>query len=150
MLKALFQSSPLSARETANVQLGPLERKVMDIVWQRGQSSVRDIYLVLGPDWAYTTLMTTLDRLHKKGLLARTKEGRAFLYAPCLSASEFARRVARNMLDVLLGNRGAGDEPVLACIVDTVSEHDHALLDELERLVQQKREALAQEGDGDV
>lgn len=142
MLKALFNVSVPAREETAQVQLGPLERKVMDVVWERGQSSVRDIHRVLGPEWAYTTVMTTLDRLHKKGLLARTKAGRAFLYAPNLSASEFSRSIARTLLDLLLGHRVEGGEPVLACIVDTVTEHDHTLLDELERLVQEKRETL--------
>ena len=114
----------------------------MEVAWQRGPASVRDIFLALEASWAYTTVMTTLDRLHKKGLLERTKEGHAFLYVPRVSAREFERSIARQVLDMLLGRRADGVEPILACIVDTVSDHDHALLDELDRLVQAKREAL--------
>ncbi|MBS1809780.1 MAG: BlaI/MecI/CopY family transcriptional regulator [Acidobacteria bacterium] len=118
----------------------------MKLIWQRGQSSVRDIYLALDSSWAYTTLMTTLDRLHKKGMLARVKDGRAFLYSPSISVRDFEQGIARDVLDMLLGRGAAGVKPILACIVDTVTEHDHALLDELDRLVKEKREAL-QEGE---
>ncbi|HEX8353656.1 MAG TPA: hypothetical protein VF611_12195, partial [Pyrinomonadaceae bacterium] len=54
---------------------------------------------------------------------------------------EFERGVAEDVLDDLLGRSG-GAEPLLACIVDAVSEHDRALLDELHRLVEEKRREL--------
>jgi len=121
--------------------LGKLEREVMQFVWQRGECSVRDIHDEFDGRIAYTTLMTTLDRLYKKNLLARRKDGRAFVYAPRVSAAELERGIAQDVIDVLLG-RGAGAEPVLACIVDAVSERDRELLDELERLVKEKRRQL--------
>ena len=62
--------------------LGKLERETMDEVWKRKEVSVRDLELAFGERIAYTTIMTTLDRLYKKGLLKRRKEGRAFLYSP--------------------------------------------------------------------
>jgi predicted transcriptional regulator len=125
-------------------ELGPLEREVMEIVWRwrKSEVSVRDIYLAFEERLAYTTLMTTLDRLHKKGLLERRKDGRAFLYSPRLSPQEFERSVAREVIDTLLGRGAEGVEPVLACIVEAVSEHDRALLDELDRLIKAKRRAL--------
>lgn len=144
-----MSSAPKSG-EKSSVQLGPLETKVMELVWRRGSSSVRDIYLALESSWAYTTLMTTLDRLHKKGLLERTKDGRAFLYSPRLSAQEFEHSIARDVLDMLLGRQSEGVEPILACIVDTVSDHDHTLLDELDRLVKEKRAALQHGGPDNV
>lgn len=140
--------------ETIAPELGPLERDVMKIVWQRagsnspddkdnrGEASVRDVYLAFNERLAYTTIMTTLDRLHKKGLLERRKDGRAFLYSPRLSPKEFERSVARDVIDTLLGRGADGVEPVLACIVDAVGEHDRALLDELDRLIEEKRRAL--------
>ncbi len=132
--------------EAGRAELGPLERDVMEMVWRNRESgrevSVRDIYLAFEERLAYTTLMTTLDRLHKKGLLERRKDGRAFLYSPRLSPQEFERSIARNVIDTLLG-RGAGDaEPVLACIVDAVSDHDRELLDELDRLIKEKKREL--------
>jgi predicted transcriptional regulator len=86
--------------------------------------------------------MTTLDRLHKKGLLERRKDGRAFLYSPRLSPEQFTRGVTQDLIDGLLGRGEGGVEPVLACIVDAVSERDRALLDELDRLVKEKRREL--------
>ncbi len=136
--------------EAAAAKLGPLELDVMEIVWQRyesaspgiGEVSVRDIYLAFGERLAYTTLMTTLDRLHKKGLLERRKDGRAFLYSPRFSSQELERNIARDVIDALLGRGENGVEPVLACIVDAVSDHDRQLLDELDRLVKEKRRSL--------
>ena len=140
--------------EATTPELGPLEREVMETVWQhydRGGTaasgvSVRDVHLAFGGRLAYTTLMTTLDRLHKKGLLGRRKGGRAFLYSPRLSPQEFERSQARGVIDTLLGRGPEGVEPVLACIVDAVGEHDRALLDELDRLIEEKRRALRRSG----
>jgi len=127
-------------------ELGPLEREVMEIIWRwrksEGEVSVRDIYLAFEERLAYTTLMTTLDRLHKKGLLERRKDGRAFLYSSRLSPQEFERSVARDVIDTLLGRGAEGVEPVLACIVEAVSERDRALLDDLDRLIKEKRREL--------
>jgi predicted transcriptional regulator len=103
---------------------------------------VRDVHEEFAGRIAYTTLMTTLDRLYKKGLLAREKDGRAFVYAPRVSPEEFERGIAQDVVDALLGRSQDAVEPVLACIVDAVSEHDRELLDELERLVREKRRQL--------
>ena len=129
-------------REVVGLALGKLEREVMEEVWKRGEANVRDVHAAFGERAAYTTLMTTLDRLYKKGLLERRKEGRAFLYGPRVSREEFEKGVAKDMIDGLLGHRA---EPVLACIVEAVSERDRALLDELDRLVKQKRREMREE-----
>jgi predicted transcriptional regulator len=122
--------------------LGPLEQEVLELVWQRGTASVRDIHWALNERLAYTTLMTTLDRLFKKGLLARHKDGRAFCYSPHATPEELARGLTRRALDGLLGRNPDGVEPLLACIVDAVTEHDRELLDDLDRLIQEKRRTL--------
>ena len=62
--------------EVASLALGKLERAVLDETWNRREVSVRDIYLAFEERIAYTTLMTTLDRLYKKRLLDRRKDGR--------------------------------------------------------------------------
>lgn len=127
-------------REVASLALGKLERQVLDQAWRRGgEVSVRDIYLAFDERIAYTTLMTTLDRLYKKKLLDRRKDGRAFLYAPAVSREEFEHGIREDVIDGLLGGGAEGIEPVLACIVDTVSENDRQLLDELDRLVKEKK-----------
>jgi len=128
--------------EVASLALGKLERRVLDETWQRGEVTVRDIYLAFGEGIAYTTLMTTLDRLFRKQLLDRRKDGRAFLYSAAVSREEFEHGIREDVIDGLLGGGAEAIQPVLACIVDTVSEYDRELLDELDRLVREKKREL--------
>ncbi|MBD0370021.1 MAG: BlaI/MecI/CopY family transcriptional regulator [Pyrinomonadaceae bacterium] len=114
----------------------------MDELWRRGEMSVRDMHKAFNERTAYTTLMTTLDRLHKKGLLNRRKHRRAFLYSPRVTRVEFEQGVTEDLVEGLLGPPNGGVEPVLSCIIDKVGERDRALLDELERLVREKRREL--------
>jgi predicted transcriptional regulator len=122
--------------------LGKLERAVMEETWRRGEISVREMHRAFDERTAYTTLMTTLDRLHKKGLLARRKDGRAFIYSPSVSREQFKQGVAEDVIEGLLSLGTESVEPVLACIVEAVSEHDRDLLDELDRLVREKKREL--------
>jgi len=129
-------------REVVSEALGKLEQNVLKEVWRRDEASVRDIYLAFDEKIAYTTLMTTLDRLFKKNLLARRKDGRAFLYSALVSQEDLDRGIKEDVVDGLLGHGADGVEPILACIVDTLSERDRELLDELDRLVQEKKREL--------
>ena len=129
-------------REVASLALGKLERQVLEEAWRRGEVSVRDIYIAFEERIAYTTLMTTLDRLFRKQILDRRKDGRAFFYSPAVSREEFEHGIREDVIDGLLGRGAEGIQPVLACIVETVSERDRELLDELDRLVQEKKREL--------
>jgi len=129
-------------REMVGAALGKLEREVMELSWRQGEISVRDVYLAFEERIAYTTLMTTLQRLHKKGVLDRRKQGRAFFYAPRFSPLEFEQGIAKDLIEGLIGQAEDGVEPVLACIVDAVSEHDRTFLDALDRLIQEKKQEL--------
>lgn len=117
--------------------LGPLEVAVMNIVWQRGESTVRDVVDLLMRPLAYTTVMTTLDRLYKKGLLTRRKSERAFLYTPRLSREAWEQERAGEFVAGLLTAR----ESLVSCLVDAVG-HDERLLDELERKIRERRREL--------
>lgn len=132
-------------REAVKAALGELEREVMEEIWRSGETSVRHIHTAFDNRAAYTTLMTTLERLYKKGLLKRRKDGRAFLYAPRLSREDFTRSVARDVIDGLLGQTDGETKPVLACIVEAVGEYDSKMLDELEKLLKEKRRKLKAE-----
>ena len=128
--------------EVASLALGKLEREVLEQTWLRREVSVRDVYLHFEERIAYTTLMTTLDRLYKKRLLHRRKDGRAFLYSAAVGRDELEHGIREDVIDSLF-EHGAGEiQPVLACFVDTVSERDRELLDELERLVREKKREL--------
>jgi len=97
--------------------MGELEQAVMDILWNRRESlSVRDVHELLARDrdLAYTTVMTVLDRLAKKGFVVRNLDGRAWSYRP---ASSRAAQIASEMQD-LLGRLSAEErQEVLARIV---------------------------------
>jgi predicted transcriptional regulator len=123
---------------------GPLELRILDALWrERRPVTVRDLQPGF-PGVAYTTLMTTLDRLYRKGVLERTKVCRAYAYAPRFPRKELEAHLATRVIDELLGAaRSAGTlEPVLSCFVDAVSERDRLALDDLERLVKAKRSHL--------
>ncbi len=125
---------------------GPLEIRVLEALWARGaQACVRDIQPQF-PGVAYTTLMTTLDRLFRKGTLAREKSGRAFYYRPRGSRQQLISQLAGSTLATLLPGDAASVRPILSMFVDTVGERDHALLDELEELVRARREELKTKG----
>jgi predicted transcriptional regulator len=117
---------------------GTLELRVLDAVWRRqsDEVSVRDIQ----PDFpgsAYTTLMTTMDRLHRKGVLERRKVGRAFAYRAVSSRTELESGLVTRALQSVL--KGDSAQPILSFFVEEVSRQDDRLLDELERLVREKR-----------
>jgi predicted transcriptional regulator len=131
-------------REAVLSSLGSLERKTLEEVWRRKEVCVKDVVDSLGEQFAYTTVMTTLDRLYKKGYLTRRKEGRAFAYAAKWSREDLQIGMAGDFIAGLIDRAAGGVEPVLACIVDAVSEKDRELLDDLERLVNQKRAELEQ------
>lgn len=115
---------------------GALELRVLEALWRRGPATVRDICDDF-PAAAYTTLMTTMERLHKKGVLQREKSGRAFIYQSVSTRAELESGLITRAIQPLLSSDSA--RPVLSCFVDEVSRHDERLLDELERLVQEKR-----------
>src|SRR5688572_1418570 len=97
--------------DVAASALGPLERQTLEEVWRRGETSVRDIFLAFEKQIAYTTLMTTLDRLYKKRLLRRRKDGRAFLYSALVTNEELEQSIAEDVIDGLLGQKSEGVEP---------------------------------------
>lgn len=121
---------------------GPLEIRVLDALWARGTPScVRDLQPRF-PGVAYTTLMTTLDRLFRKGALSRDKSGRAFYYQPRASQQELISELAGSTLATMLPVDSESMRPILSMFVETVGERDHALLDELEALVKARRNEL--------
>jgi predicted transcriptional regulator len=131
-------------REAVLRSLGDLERKTLEAVWRLNEVCVRDVVDALAGAFAYTTVMTTLDRLFKKGYLDRRKSGRAFIYTARMSKEDLRLGVAGDFLAGLIDRATGRVEPVLACIVDTVSDKDRELLNDLERLIKEKKAALDQ------
>jgi len=130
-----------SSREILESRLGTLERQVMNVIWETGEINVREACERLDATVAYTTVMTTMDRLFKKRLLARRKVGRAFVYAAAATRDQLEGAVASELVQSLLQQHGGEPLPLLSSLVDAVSDRDRALLDELERLIHEKRRA---------
>jgi predicted transcriptional regulator len=131
-----------SSRQLVDSGLGALEREVMAIAWNTSEISVRDVCRQLSSNIAYTTAMTTMDRLYKKGLLSRQKVGRAFIYRAAATRDEMENSVTTELVQSLLDHDGAQPLPILSSLVDAVSDCDRALLDDLERLIREKRRAI--------
>jgi predicted transcriptional regulator len=134
-----------SSGEILEKSLGTLERDVMAVCWEQSDICVREVCARLSSSVAYTTVMTTMDRLFKKGLLSRRKLGRAFVYSPTVTRDELQGAVATELVQSLLTRDGSEPLPILSFLVDAVSDRDRSLLDELERLVRQKRRQIDRE-----
>src|SRR6202790_2242551 len=91
-------------RRSQNTQLGPLEQQLLSSLWTRGSATVREILDAGEIKLAYTTVMTTLDRLFKKQLLNRVPEGRAFRYSPRYSQAELEKAAVGETIRQLLGS----------------------------------------------
>jgi predicted transcriptional regulator len=133
-------------RRSPGEPFGRLEAAVMDVLWRNGDElAVRDVQAQLTRIVAYTTVMTTLDRLFKKGFVNRRREGRAFLYTAAYARHEVQATVTTGLLTDLLSGSSAAATPVLSNLVDAVADRDDRLLDELERLVRDKRAQIRKE-----
>ncbi len=126
---------------TSSSQLGPLEQRLLEALWARGSGTVRELLEDGHDDLAYTTLMTTLDRLFKKKVLTRQAEGRAFRYAPRYSREELHREAAGDAFRRLLDASPGASVP-LSYLVEILTERDAHLLDDLWQLVESKRRQL--------
>ncbi len=114
----------------------------METLWTRGECNVREVVDRLARPLAYTTVMTTLDRLFKKGLLARRKSDRAFFYSPALNRAEWEHKRAGDFVTGFLAVAEVSRDLLISCLVEAVGRHDEALLDELEKKIKRRRKEL--------
>lgn len=133
---ALYSSESMPAR----IKLGPLECAILAEVWSHKSLTVRELLEGGKVRLAYTTVMTTLDRLFKKGLLDRTEEGRAFRYSATCPPQEVAHLVAVTGVRRWIESTRPSSLP-LSYFVEAISADD-SLLDELRVLVERKRSEL--------
>jgi predicted transcriptional regulator len=126
--------------------LGRLETAVMEILWSNPECRVHEVVEALDRGLAYTTVMTTLDRLFKKGLLDRTKQDRAYVYRARLTRKEWEHRRATDLVARFLTGSGPARELLLSCFLDAVGDQDALLLDELEKEIRKRRRELSRRG----
>ena len=122
-------------------QLGELETELMERAWAYKEVSVRDLHREMQGRLAYTTLMTTLDRLYKKGLLRRRKEGKAYFYSAILNEQQYQESLTQHFFGMVLNDR-KNSSAVLSRFVEAVTETDREMLEQLDEIVKAKRRAL--------
>ena len=116
---------------------GDLEAVIMHRVWDHGGPvTVRELFDELQQERviAYTTVMTTMDNLHRKGWLARVKEGKAYRYTATASREEYSARLMREALD------GGGDtQAVLSHFVAQMDGEESEVLRTVVRRLADRR-----------
>lgn len=122
-------------------RLHELEAAIMDVVWSKKLISfaVSEVLTILEKHRkiAYTTVMTTLVRLHGKGLLERERAGKRYLYSPKLTREQFLESTVRDVLEGVVEGHQA-----IALLAEKVSAASSCELDELEEIIRQRREEL--------
>ncbi len=128
------RSNQLTVRH-AVLQLipGPLEMEIMEVLWTDGECSVREVVRPLHRPIAYTTVMTTLDRMFKKEVVRRRMHDRAYIYSPRATCEQWRETVVRDVVAKLLVGADNSHELLLACLIKTLLEQQPQLLEKLNR-----------------
>ena len=117
--------------------LTDLELEIMKVIWQRGSATVRDVYeeLLQKRKIAYTTVMTMIGILERKGRLTRKETDRAYIYTPVESRTEVVGSMVQDFLKRVFDGSA---KPLLLHLVEneTISR---AELDDIRKRVKQKR-----------
>ncbi len=127
-----------------SITLTEAELRLMRLLWDRGESAVADLVQAL-PDsapLAYTTVLTTVRILEKKGYVTHRQKGRAFLYSPCVAEHEASRSEVRHVLQRFFGN--SRERLLLSLLGDA-----EVTPEELQRLKQAIAEAPADADEGE-
>ena len=118
--------------------LGPLENEIMEVVWEKGDVTVRDVHesLQQKKPIAYTTVMTTLGRLADKGFLRRIEAQPAHHYSAIVSRDDYASSTVKSVVDWLVDHF---PDPAMAYFVDRVEEEDDEVIDRLREAIEQRK-----------
>ena len=124
----------------ASPEVGDQEHEVLRAVWALGSCTVRQVHERVGESrgLAYTTTSTVLDRLWKKGLVARERDGKVLLYRGARLESVVEGARVRGLVDRILGS---DPTPAVARLVDAVEDIDPALLDKLRHEIGRRQKA---------
>jgi predicted transcriptional regulator len=119
--------------------LGELECSVLEHVWSLNEATVHDVLGRMERPLAYTTIMTTLDRLYRKGLLVRLKRGRAFVYGPACSKEDVQREIARELVNEISADPMHSKDYLLSFLIESVDPKETEVLAKLEAAIREKR-----------
>ena len=123
-----FRFNPSSSK--SKKVLGPLEGDIMEVVWAQGPTTVSAVHKALREhkDIAYTTVMTTMSRLAKKGLLDQDRSAASYVYSAALSKEEFDKYVVAGIIRALLSDYG---DVFVDCFVDMLDDLSPSARDRL-------------------
>lgn len=115
---------------------GPLEAKIMDILWDNEQMTIKDVQSVLEKEKAtnFNTVMTVMNRLVEKGILNKKAAGRSSFYNPIQTREEFINTQSKEMTHELMDEFGS---VVVSHMLDALEDVDEDLVAKLELKIQE-------------
>ncbi|MEN1989010.1 BlaI/MecI/CopY family transcriptional regulator [Paenibacillus hubeiensis] len=115
---------------------GPLEAKIMDVLWSRPGSSIREVQTALEQDRDvnFNTVMTVMNRLVYKGLLSKSQKGRTSLYHPVQSKEQFMNDQSKELSHELVDEFGA---LAVNHMLDALEDVDASLIERLEQKIKE-------------
>lgn len=131
-----FSFSPF--KEGLDQVFGKLEKPIMETLWIKGESSVRDILEELNNSQGqtYSTLITVMNRLSNKGLLEKKKVGKTFFYTPAYTKAELLDIVSKK---VIQGISELSLQTTILNFIDYISSKDSKELDHLSELIKNRK-----------
>ncbi|QTD39798.1 BlaI/MecI/CopY family transcriptional regulator [Sporosarcina sp. Te-1] len=120
---------------------GPLEAKIMDILWDAEELRIREVQQILEREklTSFNTVMTVMNRLVEKNILQKRTEGRSSVYKPVQSRMEFLNSQSKEMTHELMDEFG---NVVVSHMLDALEEADDDLVAKLERKIQELKKGL--------
>ncbi|MBB4825262.1 putative transcriptional regulator [Sporosarcina luteola] len=120
---------------------GPLEAKIMDILWNAEELTIREVQQVLNREKMtnFNTVMTVMNRLVEKKILQKRTVGRSSLYKPVQSRMQFLNSQSKEMTNELMDEFG---NVVVSHMLDALEEADNELVAKLERKIQELKKGL--------
>lgn len=126
----------------SQLKLGELEIAVLEDIWRVGQCEARDLHIRIGSKRGNSlqTIQSTLERLHRKGLLARERVSHAYVYTATKSREAVMAHLIECSLSRFSAGQGGG---LMAAFAGYMSQADPDLLDELEALIERHKRRIA-------
>lgn len=120
---------------------GPLEAKIMDILWNDVEMTIKDVQRVLDKEKVtnFNTVMTVMNRLVEKGILQKRIEGRSSLYSPVQSRVEFLNAQSKEMTNELMDEFG---NIVVTHMLDALEDVDDDLVAKLEQKIKELKKDI--------
>ena len=125
-------------KEGLNQVLGALEKDIMEVLWNRGVSSVKEILDVFSSDRdiSYSTVITVTNRMAKKGLLKKRKVGKAYFYKPIYDREQFYEFISKKVVE---GVSEFSFQSAMVHFVDYMAQVDPDKIEYFSKLIESKR-----------